>query len=314
MSSLSLASGDSAWSQSLPNTGLIIPTPDSKVLVLRRQIGRGSFSTCWLARIKDPRKKRARLEDIGSESDDSDRSPTTVISESSPDFVVVKAIKQGETPLNIWEHESMIHQKLRHPHIVDMLRTFMHDKMPVCVLEWCRGGTLSQLAKNTALDMAEISHFTRQLLTVVQFLHSGHVVHRDIKPNNILLNRTFDHIKLCDFGLAVQWDPVNDDPLTKVTGTPNYVAPEIIRKAPSGYGNLVDCWSLGCSIYFMYTGHSLYQVHRGDKKALYRAIRKEALPAFPSHCVGPMHQVLTGLLQKNPDTRLSAQDGLDILQ
>jgi serine/threonine protein kinase len=311
MSSFNLCDGESVLYQSHPTTGLIIPTPDSNVLILRRQIGRGSFSTCWLARLKDLQKKRPRTEggDLCSLSESEGIDDST----SNPYFVV-KVINPGEKPLGIWKHESVIHQKINHPNIVLMFSAFMNDKMPICVLEWCRGGTLSQLAKNTSLDVAEISHFTHQLLDVLRFLHCMHVVHRDIKPNNILLNHTFDHIKLCDFGLAVQWDPVNDDALTKITGTPNYVAPEIIHKDRPGYGNLVDCWSLGCSVYYMYTGHPLYQVNRGDKKALYRAIRKETLPAFPPRCVGPMHTLLLGLLQKNPAKRLTAQEGLHILR
>lgn len=288
MSSLSEAS---VQSLSAPSAGTIIPTPKSNVLVLRRKIGHGSFSVCWLGQLQ-------------STDPDLDEDPTPV---------VVKVINPGEKPLQTWHHESQIHRHLAHPNIVRMMSAFVHDKLPICVLEWCRGGTVSRLAKKTVLDVAEITRYTRQLLTVVAFLHDQqHIVHRDIKPSNVLLNDACSQIKLCDFGLAVRWDPARHKPLTKVTGTPNYVAPEIIKKDSPGYTNLVDCWSLGCTIYYMFTGHALY-AGSGDRKALYRAIRKKALPTLPVRCLGPLRRILGGLLQKKTSKRMSAQTGLDHL-
>ena len=256
---------------------VIFPTPNERVTLVE-QIGRGSFATCWTATYNN-----------------------------STTLVVVKAVKPSEAALKVWKREIEIHQPLIHPHIVQMYSSFVDSNtISGCILEWCQGGTLFRAARTKQLHSTEIQTLSTQLIDAVQFLHQQGIVHRDIKPNNILLTTGWTSIKLCDFGLATTWN-YGDELLTSVTGTPNYVAPEVLRKKKNrGYTNLVDCWSTGCTIYFMFTGHSLYRVTHGDRKALFTAIRKQCLPTLPTNCVGVMRHVLEGLLQKDPIMRLSA--------
>ncbi len=256
-------------------------------LTLLRQIGRGSYSTCWLVQ-SHPKN--------GS---------------TPPQLQVLKVMKLSPTADQMFVRETAIHSSLNHAHVVQFHTWFIHDQVPMYTMEWCVGGTLSTRVHAEQLDLAEIRAYLTQLLGAVVYLHDAHVVHRDIKPPNILLSGT-NHLKLCDFGLATRWGPC-DTRLTKVTGTPNFVAPEVIQRSKPGYTNLVDCWSLGCTLYYMYKGHSLYPVKRGDRRALYRAIRKNPVPSPPQRCVGVMHQILHKLLQKDPAHRLTASDGLQLL-
>jgi len=287
-----------------PSRGLVIHSPRSNVIILKRQIGRGSFSTCWLAKVRQASRKRKQGE--------TERDPSKPVYPDS-NMIVVKMIAKDEKAYKLWQDESVIHQNLVHPGIVKMFDSFKFQTTPISTLEWCRGGDLSQLRKNEPLDVAEIRSFTVQLLSVIQFLHENGIVHRDIKPANILLANECGKIKLCDFGLAVEWRP-GDPLLQRLTGTPNYVAPEIIRTPKTGYTELVDCWSAGCTIYFMYTGKSLYQERNKNRKVLYYYIRNKPIPPYPAQCKESMHTVLVGLLKKNPSRRFSAEHALSLLK
>lgn len=285
----------------LPGTalypGLIIPFALAQTtetsMVLKQKIGRGTYSTCWVASFvrEESRKLKHKVEPESLKT-------------GSDSVVVLKVMKTSEKARAMWTLETSIHSLLDHSSVVTFFYSFVHHNTPMYTMELCTGGSLARAAKVNILDLAEIRAYTTQLLDAVQYIHSEGIVHRDIKPGNVLLTG-YTRAKLCDFGLAARWRS-GEPLLCKKTGTPNYVAPEIIRKSSAGYTNQIDCWSLGCTIYFMYTGQSLYRVSRGDKKALFRAIRKEPVPNLPSRCKGTMKEVLRRLLQKDPNRRITA--------
>lgn len=273
-------------------------------LTVVNQIGRGSFSTCWLARRKvyacpeagdaNPAKRTRR-------------SPSGGASRATELVVLKVATSQKK-----WKAERDIHSLVSHPSIVKFHQSIHVRGVSVFVLEWCANRTLADRVKQRVLFPEEIPGLARQLLEAVVHLHAHGIVHRDVKPNNILF-QTPTTLKLCDFGLATHWKP-GDGPMTQLTGTPNYLAPEMLRMGE--YTDKVDEWAVGCTLYYMYAKRVLYSVGPSKKHAranLFRAIRSEPIPDLPAGCTGAAREALAGLLDKDPLARFSVAHVLSTL-
>ena len=108
----------------------------------------------------------------------------------------------------------------------------------VVVTEYVEGDLYNLLEDGKTLDEARLRNVACQLLSALYYLHNDRILHRDIKPQNILLTRD-GIIKLCDFGFARTME-LNTYVLTSVKGTPLYMAPEIIEEKP--YDHNADLW------------------------------------------------------------------------
>ncbi|NXE70897.1 PAK3 kinase, partial [Calcarius ornatus] len=111
------------------------------------------------------------------------------------------------------------------------------------VMEYMDGGTLSDVITKTYLSEVEMAAISRECLRGLDFLHSNHVIHRDVKSDNILL-RTDGSVKLgqSDFGLSTQLTPEKNRK-SVIAGTIWWMAPEMVKDQP--YGPKVDIWSFG---------------------------------------------------------------------
>ncbi|KAF2842395.1 Ssk2-type MAP kinase [Patellaria atrata CBS 101060] len=155
-------------------------------------------------------------------------------------------------------------QVLDHPNIVQYYGIEPHRDKVYIFMEYCSGGSLAGLLEHGRIeDETVIMVYALQMLEGLAYLHESHVVHRDVKPENILL----DHngvIKFVDFGaakvIARQGRTVAAGEQTRgrersMTGTPMYMSPEVIKgHTSSGRLGAVDIWSLGCVILEMATG------------------------------------------------------------
>ncbi|NWW39324.1 PAK3 kinase, partial [Panurus biarmicus] len=119
--------------------------------------------------------------------------------------------------------------------------SYLVDKQFWLVTEYMDGGTLSDVIRKTYLSEDEMAAISRECLQGLDFLHSNHVIHRDVKSCNILL-RTDGSVKLADFGLSAQLPP-EQSRQSSVAGTSGWMAPEVVTGQP--YGPKVDIWSLG---------------------------------------------------------------------
>ena len=123
-------------------------------------------------------------------------------------------------------------------------------------MEYCPGGDLFSLLQNIGkcTDESVAKFYTAEVVSVLEFLRERNVIHRDLKPDNILISEN-GHLKLVDFGLSV-WGLVDRacalEETNSVIGTPDYIAPEIILQQYHTYTS--DYWSLGCIIYELLTG------------------------------------------------------------
>lgn len=119
------------------------------------------------------------------------------------------------------------------------------------ILDFVNGGELyTHMIKEEKFSEAKAKFYAAEIVIALKTLHEAGVIYRDLKPNNILLDKE-GHIKLIDFGLSKFIEP-NKIPTTSVVGTPNYIAPEILRK--NKHTHMIDWWSFGVILYEMISG------------------------------------------------------------
>ncbi|XP_059730233.1 serine/threonine-protein kinase PAK 1-like [Haemorhous mexicanus] len=156
--------------------------------------------------------------------------------------VAIKKINlQGLQRKQLTVNEIMIMKRNRSPSVVNYLDSYLLGEELWLVLEYMDGGALSDVISETFLSEEQMAAISRECLRGLDFLHSNHIIHRDVKSDNILL-RTDGSVKLADFGLSTQLTPEQNRRCT-LAGTPWWMAPEVVTGQP--YGPKVDIWSFG---------------------------------------------------------------------
>ena len=211
--------------------------------------------------------------------------------------------------------------RLDHPHVV---RVFDQGRIPpeterdtggqleagspYLVMEWLDGGTLEE--HGVVDSFADLKRLLFQLLAALAHAHARGVVHRDLKPVNVLITEAADgrtHLKLADFGLARPRDLVGR--LDAAGGTPTYMAPEQVGGAWRDQGPWTDLYALGCLVWRLCTGAAPF--HGADRDEIKAAHLNEPLPTLnPAFEVPPGFEDWLGrLLAKHPAERIrSASD------
>ncbi|XP_068035236.1 serine/threonine-protein kinase PAK 3-like [Anomalospiza imberbis] len=138
-------------------------------------------------------------------------------------------------------NELMVMKMNKHPSIVNYLKSYLVGEQLWLVMEYMDGGTLSDVISKTHMFEREMAAISRECLQGLDFLHSNHVIHRDVRSSNILL-RTDGSVKLADFGLFAQHTP-EQSRWSSVAGTSGWMAPEVVTG--QAYGPKVDIWSFG---------------------------------------------------------------------
>ncbi|CAE7673349.1 fhkC [Symbiodinium microadriaticum] len=203
---------------------------------------------------------------------------------------------------------------LQHPNIVSCLEWFQTETCIYLALELIQGGDLlHDLMSGGCLTEMQALRIFRQICSAVEYLHvTMKLVHRDLKPDNILLtSRDRDTMtpKLADFGFA-RLNMKSMDCHT-YCGSPHYFAPEVIRAAqdPScGYGKPVDMWSLGVNLYIMLCGMQPFEDEDLDMQILHGCWQFD-VPKF--HEVSEQAKdLIRRLLAVNPSERINIQETL----
>ncbi|SCM26936.1 rac-beta serine/threonine protein kinase, putative [Plasmodium chabaudi chabaudi] len=211
--------------------------------------------------------------------------------------------KENIISKNQLEHtkvEKNILKSVSHPFIVKMYYAFQTSKKLYFILEYCPGGELffhlSKLNKFTE----EIARFyISEIIITLQYLHKLSIIYRDLKPENVLLDK-YGHIRLTDFGLSKKC--ISDNNSAKsLCGTPEYLSPEIIQQ--TGHGKSADWWSLGIMLYEMVTGELPFSGESRD--VLFENIKYKKIK-IPNKLSPEVGDLLKKLLQKNPRKRLGS--------
>ena len=200
--------------------------------------------------------------------------------------------------------------RVRHQAIVPIHDVFFIDDDPWIVMEYISGRSLHDIIKQQTLDERSIARIGLQVLRGLVAVHRANVVHRDVKPTNILVADD-DSIFLVDFGIA---RIAGDASLTgqSIVGTLDFLAPERFR---AGYtvGPPADIWALGVTFYYALEGY--YPFWRDSERgweATMMAILNEA-PRQPT-CRGRLADITLRMLEKDPARRADTEDVLAVLE
>jgi len=202
--------------------------------------------------------------------------------------------------------EARASARLNHPGVVTVHDVVQESGRPWIVMELVRARSLQDLIEQGPLDPRRVAEIGLQTLSALRAAHEKGILHRDVKPSNVLITDT-GRVVLTDFGIA---QAEGDSALTQtglVMGSPAYIPPERARGERAVPAS--DLWSLGATLYAAVEGRSPYE--RSDAMASLAAALSEPVP--PSRNAGPLAPVLNGLLAREPAHRMTAAQAMPLL-
>ena len=228
-------------------------------------------------------------------------------------MVAVKILKpelaQDEEIRNRFHDESQAVAKLNHPNIVNVFDVNQSDGVEYIVMELIEGITLKQYMRKrgSSLNWREALHFMSQILQALRHAHSRGIIHRDIKPHNIMVLRD-GSVKVADFGIA----RITDSQRTmtqEALGSVHYISPEQARG--SNIDARSDLYSAGVVLYEMLTGTLPYN---GDSPVAVVLQHVQSIPT-PPRAINPdiplgMEQITKKAMAPNPDRRYPSADAM----
>jgi len=184
------------------------------------------------------------------------------------------------------------------PFLVHLYYSFQTTEQLYFVMDFISGGDLAfHLDQKGKFNEKEVRFITAEIVLALEHLHSCGIVYRDLKLENILLDKD-GHICLTDFGLSKELESISGTTKT-VCGTPTYLAPEVLLGKP--YGNSIDWWSLGVVTYELFTGMNPFDA--SDFDAVLHNILNTKIQV-PPEVVPTGKDLIEKLLQRNPKLRL----------
>ncbi|KAK6153881.1 hypothetical protein DH2020_013520 [Rehmannia glutinosa] len=315
---------------------------DLKVVIDRRKFDSLTVETFGARIEKLIREKYLQLCELVD--DDKVDITSTVIDEDAPleDDVLKKAdmIRKNAVESILAERDILI--SVRNPFVVRFFYSFTCRENLYLVMEYLNGGDLYSLLRNLGcLDEDVARVYIAEVVLALEYLHSLRVVHRDLKPDNLLIAHD-GHIKLTDFGLskvglinstddlsgpAVSGTSLMDEdepPLSasehqqerrkkcSAVGTPDYLAPEILLG--TGHGFTADWWSVGVILFELIVGIPPFNAEHPQKIFENILNRKIPWPRVPDEMSLEAHDLIDRLLTEDPNQRLGAVGASEVKQ
>ncbi|XP_077113246.1 protein kinase C delta type-like [Ranitomeya variabilis] len=219
--------------------------------------------------------------------------------------VAVKMISKKDNEDTILRERRILLAARQCPFLCHLYAAHQSQHRAYFITEYLSGGSLEDLIRMCGcLNIGNVRFYTAEMVCGLQFLHGHNIVHRDIKPDNIMLDAD-GHIRIIDLGLA-QDGVSSSKNISGVTGTFHYMAPEVHRR--KRYGAAVDWWSLGMVVSRMAAGRTPF--YNGPVKQMaFKAIINEK-PKFPSWLDADVKHLIKKLLRKDPQTRLGVSGNI----
>ena len=257
-------------------TGLGPGEPFAGEYRLVRRLGQGAFGEVWLADDLSPLKRPVALKFLR----------------------LSNSARRREQALQALRNEAVVLGSLRHPNIVQVhaWRQAGDPPVPCLVLHYVAGGSLdTRVKRDGPLPWAAAARYIADIADGLSLLHTKDVIHRDVKPANILLDTDIDEALLTDFGIAARLA----DPGT-IAGTPRYMAPEAFQGEVSP---ALDVYALAASLFWLVTGDAPFD---GDTVEDLIASAERGLPAIDPRFAGlpgELERLIRAGLAARPDRR-----------
>ncbi|MFE6758578.1 serine/threonine-protein kinase [Streptomyces sp. NPDC057684] len=254
---------------------------------LLSKLGHGGMGTVW----------RAKDETVDRE--------VAVKEPRVPDHLPAR---ERTTVFERMRREARAAARLDHPVVVNVHDVAVEDGQPWIVMEFVQGRTLGDALQEGTLGAREAARIGLEVLGALEAAHAAGVLHRDVKPDNVMLGR-HDRVVLTDFGIAQIEGETNLTDTGGFVGSPEFIAPErVLGQRP---GPASDLWSLGVVLYAATEGVSPFR--RNNTPATLQSVIN-ATPAAPAAAQGPLAEAINGLLAKDPARRPNAARVRDLLE
>ncbi|MFI9551654.1 serine/threonine-protein kinase [Nonomuraea endophytica] len=248
---------------------------------LLRTIGKGGMGTVW----------QAHDEVLGRDVAVKEIQPPPDLSGPEREVFTVRTFREARAA-----------GRVAHPGVAAVYDVLEEHGHPWIIMQFVPSRTLGEVVRDEgALPPVQAAAIGLQLMQALRAAHAAGVLHRDVKPDNVLLTDDGRAV-LTDFGIATTEDDASLTRTGVLVGTPAFIAPE--RAAGGTAQPAADLWSLGVTLYVAVEGHSPFQ--RGHALATLGAVMHD--PPGPLSKAGPLGPVILGLLEKNPADRLTAED------
>ncbi|KAI9166874.1 calcium/calmodulin-dependent protein kinase [Paramyrothecium foliicola] len=278
------------------------------------EIGRGSFSAVHLAKdqygteyaIKEFSKARLRK-----------RAQSNFLRQGTPrprrlpggPFALPRGQLQApatQDALYLIREEIAIMKKLNHPNLVQLIEVLddPEEDSLYMVMEMCKKGVImkvgleSQAAPYTDDDCR---CWFRDMILGIEYLHAQGVIHRDIKPDNLLVSED-NVLKIVDFGVSEMFGKPENMRTAKSAGSPAFLPPELCGKHDEVLGTAADIWSMGVSLYCLRYGRIPF--NRDSMMEIYEAIKKDS-PYIPDGEDPEFVDLMMRILEKDPEKRIT---------
>lgn len=215
----------------------------------------------------------------------------------------LKKIPLGEENVR---RETRLMSKLNHKNVIRLIEVIHNEEKEklYLIMEYCVT-VLQELydrAPDNRLPISQAHHYFVQLIDGLEYLHSQGIIHKDIKPSNLLINNA-NIIKITDLGVSEQLDPFDpNDWCSTSQGSPAIQAPELANGVKVFSGFKIDIWSSGVTLYSITTGK--YPFEGENVYRLYANISKGEFH-MPSDLDPALQNLLLGMLAKDPEKRFS---------
>ena len=204
--------------------------------------------------------------------------------------------------------EARITARLHHPGAVPIYDVVEHDGQPCLIMQFLPSVSLqATLHERRTLPTVDVARIGSELAAALTAAHQVGIVHRDVKPGNVLLAED-GSAKLTDFGISHAVGDVSLTSTGMVTGTPAFLAPEVARGDPATYAS--DVYSLGSTLYTATEGHPPVEHDDNAMAVLHRVASCDLIPPRRS---GPLTPLLLQMLDPDPIVRPAMQDAWSAL-